>query len=117
VGANSSRNPGKVIKTLNALVTDAKPVVSPPNTGAGVANQVCFAFCCDSTAPDKGCDNRQFNRWKKIYEPCKRHHIDLSDGTWASYDKSVFKPLWDYLQNPNVKQYIEPMDDFKAMMQ
>jgi hypothetical protein len=38
-----------------------KPVVSTPNTGAGVTNQVCFAFSCDSMLPDKGCDNHQFN--------------------------------------------------------
>jgi hypothetical protein len=80
-GTHNSRNPGKVIKNLSAVAVDVKPVISPPHTGAGVSNQVCFAFSCDSTTPDKGYDGRQFNNWKKVYEPCKRHHIDLADST------------------------------------
>jgi hypothetical protein len=96
---------------------DVKPVISPPHTGAGVSNQVCFAFSCDSTTPDKGCDRRQFNNRKKVYEPCKRHHIDLADSTWASYDKSVFQPVWEYLQHPEVKRHIVPTDAFQTMMQ
>jgi hypothetical protein len=38
-GAQGSQNPGRVIKNLNAVVTNVKLVVSTPNTGAGVTNQ------------------------------------------------------------------------------
>jgi hypothetical protein len=70
-GTRGGNIPGKVIKNWNALVDNLKPVISPPSTGAGVTNQICFAFSCDSILPDKGCDQWQYNTRKKNYEPCK----------------------------------------------
>jgi hypothetical protein len=64
-GTHGGNTPGKVIKNLNALVENLKLVISPPSTGAGVTNQICFAFSCDSTLPDKGCDQQQYNTRKK----------------------------------------------------
>jgi hypothetical protein len=116
-GGHGSNTPGKVIKNLNALVENLKPVVSPPSTGAGVTNQICFAFSCNSTLPDKGCDEQQYNTRKKIYEPCKRHHIDLHNTTWANYNKAIFQPLWNYLQHPKFQCHIIPTDNFKNKMQ
>jgi hypothetical protein len=112
-GSHASFTPGKVLMNLMTLVLNLKPSLSLLSTGAGLSVQICLPFSCGSYQSDCGCDQQQMNsRTHSKYEPCQHvdlndahskygpcQHVDLNDATWQGYGKSIYQPLWDWLQH------------------
>lgn len=116
-GSRGSFAPGKVLMNLMTLVLNLKPSLSLLSTSAGSSVQICLPLSCGSDRFDCGCDQRQMNSRTHKYEPCRCQHVDLNDATLQGYGKSIYQPLWDWLQHPKVAKFIVPMDEIWLKMQ
>jgi hypothetical protein len=47
---------------------------------------------------------------------CDRVHVDLADDAWGRAGKDTFAEVMEFLSKPSVAEYLQPTDDFKALM-
>jgi hypothetical protein len=111
-----AREPGLILGSLfrtPGLPSMRIPIDQGP---AGVKHmEVCFGFITDSSSGDHtGCCGAFRSRWHGIIR-CDRLHLDLAKSEYAQ--KSVLKPLWDFINHSAVKEYYVPSSAFAELMQ
>jgi hypothetical protein len=114
---NRASAPGKVLSNLFSVVPDVKPcVMVSKSNGHSEEQALSFPFSADSGSPDTGCDGKCWSNRRCRWDNCNRAHVCFSSSDWSSLPKTAYQPLWNWLQQPAVQEFIEPSLALRTLM-
>lgn len=111
---------GRVLSVLLQLPGVRCPRLRVSNGASTQMRTLCFAYSCrpaDHSKSPKGCDGTMGSgRGSGKRKACDRVHVDLADDAWGRAGKDTFAEVMEFLSKPSVAEYLQPTDDFKALM-
>lgn len=97
--------------------------VQPPQVrvkgrdGKDAMRSICFNFGCQDLEAG-GCDGwmSAWTNGSRKRDRCNRIHVDIGIEPWKSAPKSTLEEVWKYAHHSAVKEYLEPTEEFAAIM-